>query len=127
MKTFDKTFDGKYIPSSEITYLLNDYLTKHSWNDSHNFLIKFLEKNNRLDEAKAMKKVHEHEISPSSGFVAKMLLAGATLDQTYIDYMERVGISDVLKQGGKNKHEELIKINDSIINAAIDYVRSLCD
>lgn len=124
VKKSEEDFTGKSLSSSEVTEMLNSYFQNHTWNDSQNFIIKYLEKNNRLDEAKAMKKIPEHLISPSSGFVAKMLLAGATLSQTYIDYMERVGITEVL-QHKEIKIEKPTKISDSIISASIDYIRSL--
>jgi len=124
VKKSEEDFTGKSLSPSEVTEMLNSYFRNHTWNDSQNFIIKYLEKNDRLDEAKAMKKIPEHLISPSSGFVAKMLLAGAALSQTYIDYMERVGITEVL-QHKEIKVEKPTKISDSIISAVIDYIRGL--
>jgi len=78
--------------SIELAVAYNYYFENYSWADAKNFLVAYLDKNGRKEEAKNFKKVPEQDISPVAGWIASMVMNGNPLGERQFKYLEEKGI-----------------------------------
>jgi hypothetical protein len=113
--------------SIQMVETYNYYSYEYSRKDAQTFLVDYLKKNERFEEARKVNKAPDYEVSSTAGWIARMLSRGSLVHPDAIDYMNKMVDEINMKMEKKEAEVPVIKKKPDVQKNIKDKAYALID